>query len=60
MDPTVKFALFWFTSMIVSDMLYMAKRPIVSTIVFLIPGVIGAVGIGVFVVEVLKIENQVQ
>ena len=60
MDPTVKFALFWFTSMIVSDMLYMAKRPIVSTIVFLIPGVIGAVGIGVFVVEVLKIENQIQ
>jgi uncharacterized MAPEG superfamily protein len=60
MDPTVKFALFWFTSMIVSDMLYMAKRPIVSTIVFLIPCVIGTVGIGVFVVEVLKIENGVQ
>ena len=60
MDPTVTFAFFWFTSMIVSDMLYMAKRPIVSTIVFLIPCVIGTVGIGVFVVEVLKIENGVQ
>ena len=60
MDPNLQFALFWLTAMIVSDMLYVAKRPIVSTVIFVIPGLLGAVGIGVFVIETLKNENQLQ